>query len=392
MMKARLSAFAVLAVFACLLSILALAGRDGSRATTDVGPDGTAALAGVMTRLGYDVESLRLGLHVLPRVEPGLLVMTSPPGLVTWPPLTDSDADHVLAWVSRGGVVLHLADRQTSLLDALEVELDAEVLSRTTSSSGTRAAFATRPSGWTSGGALAVRGRAGLVGGVQQPLFVVEGVVVASLQRHGDGAVLLVSDPSLASNAFIEGAGNLNLVVHAAQISGYGRVLFDDLHAGGGDGHGVVAYASRSGGGGAVLFGLLGLLLLLWRMSGRDSAVHPQESTEPAGGVAEYVRGLAGLYERAHLAKHALAVTSRQFRRAVEERAGLSWERDAMDEWLAVELGEEAAAEFRRVRSAFAALFHHQDPDTDAVLHAAQLAARFESRWLEGAPVRRNSR
>lgn len=391
-MRARIPVLAVFGVFACLLAMLALGGRDGSRATTDLGVDGTAALAGVMSRLGYEVDSLRLGLHVLPRMEPGLLIVASPPGLVTWPPITDSDAAHVLDWVSTGGVVLHLTDRQTALLDALGVEVDGTALPRPTAETRVRTALGTRPSGWTAGGRLTIRGRAGFVDGVQEPLFVLDGVVVASLQRYGDGAVLAVADPSIASNAFIGEAGNLDLLVHAAQIGADGRVLFDDLHAGGGDGHGVVAYARRSGGGGAVLFGVLGLLLLLWRMSARESAVQPQETKAPARGASEYVRGLAGLYERAHLTKHALAVTSRQFRRAVEARAGLSWERDALEEWLVVELGAEAAVEFRQVRSAFAALFQHQTPDTEAVLHAAQLAARFENRWLDRSPVRGSSR
>ncbi|MCO4770861.1 MAG: DUF4350 domain-containing protein [Deltaproteobacteria bacterium] len=380
----RAAALLALFVFAGLLLLLASGGQSTSRATSDRGPEGTAAAAGVLERLGYEVTGLSLGLHVLPRTPSSLLVLSSPPGLVAWPPLTDGDADHLLNWADGGGVVMHFSDRQDALLDALGLEVDATALPRRLVAQAERLATPTRPAGWTQGGPLALAGRAGFSSGVAEPLFVVGDVVVASLHRRGLGAVLVIADPTVVSNASLSLAGNLDFLVSVAHLGvpAGAPVLFDDLHAGGGDGHGVIAYARRAGAGGAILLGALALGLLLWRLGARSAAVVPPPEALPVGGAAEYVRALAGLYERSELARHALAVSSRQFRRAVEERARIPWEHEALEDWLATELGASAAAEFRAVRDAFAHQFADTAPEPDAVLRAARLAARFETQWL----------
>ena len=120
----------------------------------------------------------------------------------------------------------------------------------------------------------------------------------------------------------------------------------------------------------------------LWRLGTREAAVVRPRPPPPMLGGAEHVRALAGLYERADLGRHALDVTSRRFRRAVEGRAGIPWELDRLDLWLKDELGPEAALDFARVRAAFGRLYSVEEPETDAVLATARLAARFEARWL----------
>ncbi len=118
------------------------------------------------------------------------------------------------------------------------------------------------------------------------------------------------------------------------------------------------------------------------RLGAREATAARPPLPPPVLGGAEHIRALAGLYERAELGRHALDVTSRQFRRAVEERAGIPWELDRLDHWLRTELGEGAAIDFARVRSGFGRLFAVAEPSTDAVLAVARLAARFERRWL----------
>jgi hypothetical protein len=381
--RGRLVALLGLALAGGLLVAVLGGGGGGSRSSTDRGPDGTAALAGVLGRLGHEVHGLRLGLHVLPRTPLGFLVLASPPGLVAQPALTPTDADRLLAWVESGGVVVHLTDRQDPVLDALGLEIEASALPRPARGSPPLVAEPTRPCPWTLGGPLAVRTRAGLVGSDREPLFVVGDVTVASLHRRGRGELLVVTDPGLGSNEALGASGNLALFVHAAGALGAkAPVVFDDLHAGGGDAHGGIAYAREAGGGGAVAFGALGLLLLLWRLSARETSVQPGRAAVATGGTSEYVRGLAGLYERARLGRHALAVTSRQFRRRIEARAGMPWEREALSAWLVGELGVEAASEFRAVREAFGRLFVLDAPPVEEVRAAAVLAARFERRWL----------
>jgi len=380
-LRARLGVIAAVLLVGLVL-LLATAGRGSSRASTDRGPEGSAALAGVLHRLGYEVGSLRLGLHVLGRTPAGLLVLASPPGLVAWPPLTISDASHLIAWARAGGVIVALTDRQDPLLDALGVTVD--VTARRRPSPGRPAtAQPTRPTQWTRGPPLSLEGRAGFTGGVALPLYVADNAVVASLHPQGEGAIVIVADPALASNASLGRQGNLEFFARAAGFAmDGGAVWFDDLHAGGGDGHGVVAYARRAGAGGTLFLALLGLGLLLWRLSARQVPTRVLPSPDRALGTSEYVRGLGGLYARAGLSKHALAVTSRQFRAAIERRSGIAWERDALGRWLDEELGGEAPAEFHAVRAAFATLFAQPEPEPEHVLRAARLAADFEHRWL----------
>jgi hypothetical protein len=356
-----------------------------SRASRDRGPEGTAALAGVFGRMGYEVESLRLGLHVLSRRDPGLLFVVSPPGLLAWPALTGGDAARLLAWVEDGGTAVLVQDRPGPLLDALGVEMDTTGLSRSLEDAIGRPALPVRPSPWTRGGPLALQGRAApSFDGSFAPLFSVRGTVVAAVQPRGDGQVVVVSDPSTLGNSGLGRGGNLAFYVAVARsvLAAGGPVYFDDLHAGGGDDHGVVAYARRAGGGPALVVVGLMLLLLLWRIGAREATAATVPPPPPILGGAEHIRALAGLYERAELGRHALDVTSRQFRRAVEERAGIPWELDRLDHWLRTELGEGAALDFARVRSGFGRLFAVAEPSTDAVLAVARLAARFERRWL----------
>lgn len=371
-------------VLAALAGLLA-AGRTDSRASTDHGPSGAAALAGVLARMGYEVESLRLGLHVLSRKDTGVLFVISPPGLLAWPALTAGDATRVLSWVDRGGTLVLVQDRPGPLLDAVGADVDPLALPRHVEASGGRPALAVLPAAWTLGGPLTLRGRGALtVGGPWRPLFAVRESVVAAERSYGAGRVIAVADPATAGNSDLGRGGNLGFYASLVRsaLSDGGTVYFDDLHAGGGDDHGVVAYARRAGGGPALLAVALLVLLALWRLGAREApAVRPDPPPAILGG-AEHVRALAGLYARADLGRHALQVVSRQFRRTVEGRAGIPWELDRLDHWLKTELGDEAARDFARVRSAFGRLFAVEDPETDAVLAAARLAARFERRWL----------
>ena len=373
------------AVLVAGLLVLALVapGAASSRSSLDRGPRGAAALRSVLVRLGHDVESLRLGLHVLSRKEVGVLFIASPPGLVAWPPLTAGDAERVMGWVDRGGVAVLVQDRPGPVLAMLGASVDPSGLPR--SSAGSRPALPTQPAASTVGGPLALRGRATLTLVPEwTPLWSVRGAVVGARREWGAGEVLVVSDPDALSNSDLGRGGNLAFfvaIVSAALPDG-GHVYFDDLHAGGGDAHGVVAYARRAGAGPALIVVALLLALGLWRGGAREAPAVRARPAPPVLGGAEHVRALAGLYARAGLRRHALEVTSRDFRRRVEARAGVAWELDRLDRWLKDELGPQAAVEFARVRAGFVRLFAAPEPDPAAVLAVARLAARFERRWL----------
>ena len=384
-MSAGIRRAAVVATLVLVLLVggVLAAGTGSSRATADRGPDGLAALAGVLQRMGHRLEPLRLGLHVLSRKDPGLLFIVSPPGLLAWPALTEADGTRLVEWVARGGTVILAQDRPSPLL--LEVGVDIDPLGLPRSVEGTRPAVAARPGSWTLHSPLSIEGRATLdVDPGFSPLYAVHGEVVAAERALGAGRIVVLADPSVLGNSALGRGGNLEFVAavaHAA-LGASGVVYFDDLHAGGGDAHGVVAYARRAGGGPALLLLAALVLLGLWRLGAREaSAVRPRPNPPMLGG-AEHVRALAGLYERADLGRHALDVTSRRFRRAVESRAGIPWELDRLDRWLDEELGPAAARDFARVRAAFGHLFSVEEPETEAVLATARLAARFEARWL----------
>lgn len=391
-----------LRVPAALLGLLAICGAaflllnpaaGGSRSTLDRGPEGTAALAGVLTRLGVEVESLRVGLVPLIRRPDGsVLVMPSEPGLLPSSMVGEAELDILERFMTRGSTVVVATHYPTSVLDEWEVEYLWDSLGRPGREPDTprwHEALPLLPHPVTLGGPLAISGRGGLeAGSTAEVLYAVDDVVVALSLPVGKGALVVVSDPTTLTNAGVGRAGNLDFWVSLVRhhLRPGGVVLFDDLHAGAADDHGVVAYARKAGMVPAMLLVLILGALYLWRAGSRLGEILPSLDERNPRASSELVRALASLYQRAGLRAHALAVLSRRFRRRMERRSGLPWDRKVLDPWVAQELGPEAARTFGRIRRGFAALLPDDDPDRESALELARLVHRFEQTWLR--PVR----
>ncbi len=362
------------------------AGVSSNRSTLDRGPEGTAALASVLRGLGHDVESLRLGLITLVRRPAGsVLFMPSAPGLI---PTVLGEAElHILEeFIAKGSTVIVVTHYPTALLDPFDVEFEWDALERPPRTGpGYRQALPVLPLPVTLGEPLAVAGRGGItLTGDGNVLYSVDGVPIVASIPAGKGEVIVVSDPSTITNRGISRAGNLDLWVRLVRdrLRDDGVVMFDDLHAGATDDKGTIAYARRAGLLPALLLAVLLAGLYLWRAGARFGSVLPPKASRNPRTSSELVHAIAGLYERAGLRSHALAVLSRRFRRAVERRSGLRWDRDSVAPWVERELGPGAGRAFERIRRGFASMLSDPDPPRDETLELARLVHRFETEHL----------
>jgi hypothetical protein len=359
---------------------------DAGRSTLERGREGTAALAEVLSARGTTVHSLRLGLHVLGRKPPGSVLVMIAGSSSFSVRHRQADVDRVLQFVRSGSTVVLLTDRPHPLARELGLTVDPRALDRPPA--GTAAgivAAPTVPHFITAGGPLALHHRAALEeNDVGLPLFTVDGHVVATLLTIGAGHVFVVTDPFPATNAGIGLGGNLSALLAAIDggLGADGVVLFDDLHAGASDEHGILAYARSAGLGAALFLAALTLGLFLWRASRREGAVLVPSRQADARASSELVLALAGLYERAGLTDHALDVISRRFRREMELRSGESWKRGTIRAWVLSELGAGATREFDDISRRFAEAFRSGDPDLDRVGDLADRVHRFQMKRL----------
>lgn len=390
-----LAAAAVLLLLVATGAFLLGAGGQASRSSDDRGPEGTAAFAAVERQLGHPVESLRVGLNALVRAPVGsVLFLVSAPTLLPSAIVGEGELTRVERWVQEGNTAVVVTHYPDAFLELLGPPFEWDVLERVPRDApdSTREALPVLPGPLTMGGALATRGRGGLaLGGLRdEPLFAVGEHAVAVRRALGAGHIVAVADPFTLTNQGIRRGGNLDFYVAVVEqhLGEGGHVLFDDLHAGGGDDFGVVAYARRAGLTPALLIVLLLIAAYLWGASSRFGAVLPPPDRRNPRASSELVGAIGSLYERAGLHGHVLALMSRRFRRKIERRSGLAWKRDALEGWVASELGPDAARLFARIRHGFSSLLPRPDPDPDEVLTLARHVHRFESTWLDG-PISR---
>lgn len=366
-------------------------GAGSDRSTLDRGPEGTAALAGVLRGLGHEVESLRVGLATLTRRPAGgVLIMPSAPGLIPGAVLGDGEAAILRRWIEAGSTAAVVTHHPMEFLTELGLGYDWEALDRPPRGGQRwRRSLPSLPHPLTLGPPLAVSGRGGLDPGPDwSVLYSLDRVPVVASQSVGDGTLVVIADPYTLTNAGLGKAGNLEFWVRFVGhfLREDGVVMFDDLHAGASDGKGFVAYGRRAGILPAMLLVLFALALYGWRAGTRFGAILPPAAVRNPRASSELVHAVAGLYERADLRGHALAVLSRRFRRALERRSGLKWDRGDLDAWTAAELGPDAARQFARIRRGFAALLGNDRPNREDTLELARLVSRFETTWL--APKR----
>lgn len=365
------------------------AGAGGSRASDDRGPEGTAALAAVLRQMGHEVEAMRVGLNALMREPTGsVLFVVSAPGLVPSAVVGDGEIRRLERFVEEGSTVVVVTHYADTFLDELGPAFEYDAIDTLDHDAGeeSKTALPLLPGPLTLGGPLAITGRGALhLGGLHdEPLFAVGPHPVAIRRGLGDGFVVAISDPTTVTNRGLGRGGNLEFYTALVEshLGEGGKVLFDDLHAGGGDDFGVIAYARRSG----LTPALLAVLLLgagyLWRAGSRFGAVLPPPDRRNPRPSSELVGAIGDLYERAGLHGHVVALMSRRFRRKVEQRSGMAWKREDLEAWVQSELGPDASRLFAQIRHGFGALLNRPEPDPEDVLTLARRVHRFETTWL----------
>lgn len=162
--------------------------------------------------------------------------------------------------------------------------------------------------------------------GPVETLYRSEGRPVALLAPLGDGRVVLVSDAFPAGNEGLPEAGNAVFVLNALEAArGGGEVIFNEtgtcLEMGG---TGVLSYLRQAGAQALFLELVLLSLLALWCLSSRIGPPATRRAGPPRGS-ADYVTGMAILYERAAMGRNAVNLLSDTLREAARPAHFPAW-------------------------------------------------------------------
>jgi hypothetical protein len=391
--RRRSGVSALALVLAALLLPLALMfseTTEGDHSSGAQGPDGTAALSGVLERMGLPVVRLGVGLLPLRFEQPGsVLFMPIAERGYAASHLSSAELEMLGRFVKLGSSLVLLANHETNALSAFGLKLEPEgrplLPVRDRDPEGEQAApVFLRPESLA--GPLRVEGEAWLIPSEgDEILFGVGSYPIAAQRRVGKGRVLLVTDPGTVSNLGLSRGANLEFYVGFVErwLAGQGRVLFDDLHAGGASQRGLVAYARRAGLLPMLL--LLGLLvvLYLWRGSARFGVVHGTADALVGRAETERIHATARLYERANLYRHGLMLSARRWRRVLEARSGKVWEGEQLGAWVEQEWGEEAGLQFEHIVVELKALQAQESPDPKACRGVVRAIHGFEESHLQ---------
>jgi len=370
-----------------VLAVLWMPSHPGDRSSRDQGVRGCAAFAGVLERMGMEVQSLRVGLRPIAQRPVGsVLVLPVAQGALGSPALASYEVQRVIEFVTSGSTLIIVTDRDHSLLSAFGIsylwdELDAGPRGAVRRYRGT----AVLPAAHALDGPLSLHGRGGLDPGASgaEPLFAVAGTPVVVRKQIGEGQVVVVSDPFTISNEGLGAGANLDFYVGLIgdSLQPSGVVMFDDLHAGAGTERGIVAYARNAGFLPALLLIALLAVLYLWRAGSRLGVVLPAVDRRDSRPSSEMVLAVGSLYDRAGLVHHALEVGERRLRNRVVARARLAWGGEAIELWVEQELGSQALEELRWLQRRFSELRGQARPAMEDVLKWARRSQDFQGHW-----------
>jgi hypothetical protein len=276
------------------------------------GPDGLAQAAQVLRRLGW--QPVAMTRPIQQTHHRGLLILVEPrePGLHIGPaePMTDVDVDALLSWVEHGNTLLLATTHQSRLLEKLDVFIDDRgdsgdvVLWAAPGAVGEYTARVER---------IGLECIASVSAHGAVPLWWLSNQPAAVLVRHGQGRVLVVSDPSLLTHRGLRREDNVIFLYNVAALDAKdGRVYFDEYH------HGIRA----SGGYWNYLryhnqhWVVVQLLLLAgagaWAVGRRLGPPVPMPVTKQADGV-DYASSVARIYQKASVRPLVKAALARHF-------------------------------------------------------------------------------
>ena len=199
-----------------------------------------------------------------------------------------------------------------------------------------------------------------------------------SLAR-GKGTVDVLADVNVLSNYYLGKADNVLLAASLLLADAKGSVYFDEYrHGFGRAAEGPTAASQRAV---SAALWLLILALALYCLSsmtrmGRAHAYLPQ----PRRSVGEYVRAVAGLYQRAHYRKAALETLAAAVRRRWALRLGISPRaRPEQFAHAARQRQLPLASELQRALQEADALLEEREVSREALLRAATRLARLQN-------------
>jgi hypothetical protein len=136
------------------------------------------------------------------------------------------------------------------------------------------------------------------------------GALIGVLEK-GKGRVIVLTDPGLISNLNLKQGDHARLALEfLLSHLGQGTLLVDEYHHGYGRATSVIGHVLGSGVQGLLLQGGL-ILLVLWAVAGRRFGPPRPLPKEEGRSPMEYVRAMAGLFQRARANRLALETVSR---------------------------------------------------------------------------------
>lgn len=328
------------------------------RSSYNQDPDGTQAFHLLLKRGSFKVEQwlepmsqLKERKGVLIIIDPGL-TFTYGDETFSFSQLTREETEQILAWVADGNALLLLDDTDNAIVEALRVE-GKESLARE------QVLVPLQPVRFTrnvrrilaeSGSRLATQRLDALPG------FGDEYGSVLLTTRHGNGRIVLLSEPALSSNAGIGKEDHVPLLTNIVEELAAGEaVLFDERHHtidladleriplpfGAGSLPRILIRVPRGGAGGkktifeyfweppkrwVVLQLLVAIGLLLLARAVRFGS--PVEQEEAQFSTTDHLQALSRIFRRANVSHFALEPIYREFRRSIAKELGLSADAD----------------------------------------------------------------
>jgi hypothetical protein len=311
--KLLIGAAAIVLVLAIMGALVGTEGpsSSGYPSTYSTASDGGKAAFLTLQRLGYRTERWLEPPQAL-NAKGTILILADP----IVPPSKD-ERQALRKYVESGGKVLATGIRADTLLpeasaganDILAVEWkDFPALFPGALTRGAKSITLVPLAKWTSTGARYV------------PLYGSADAPVAVVYTLGRGQILWLAASTSLTNAGIQRAGNLELLLNFAGSPQRTRIFWDEYFHG--QGRSLADYFTRT----PLPWGLaqLGLLLMfaLLAFSRRSGPVHPLPSESRLSSL-EFIDTLGGLYQRAHAARGAVEVAYQRFRFLLAKRLGM---------------------------------------------------------------------
>jgi len=245
------------------------------------------------------------------------------------PGWSEGETESALKWVSAGGNLILLSDRQNAVTEALGITPAAAASKSTLTPAqpadilvGVRSVSSPDGRFWEKKPGRAV---SLLVDRSQTA----HGVPVAIVLAHGKGRIYAVASAAIADNTHLGEQDNARFLTQMVAILSAdpagkpGRVLFDEYHQGYDDDEtlwGIIGPAGHM-----IVYELVVLALVAGYSAGRRFGL-PEPLPTPQRVSSEYVRSLADLYRRGRAGDAALEGIYRSFRRDLCRAIGMPQE------------------------------------------------------------------